>query len=91
MFILKCCNSSRDYILSAPRKNRKEGCTITEYKTEALRFKTAPAAKAWLADVKTAQKAFGFKEYQLAKAYPVPAQILAFRPCKAKRGHWPTI
>ena len=73
MFILKYCNSSRDYILSAPRKNRKEGCTITEYKTEALRFKTAPAAKAWLADVKAKQRDLGMRGYELAKAYPVSA------------------
>jgi hypothetical protein len=70
-FVLKCSHAS--YIHSAPRKNRKEGCCITEYKSEALQFKTDAAAKAWLADVKSAQRAFGFKAYQLVKAYPVPA------------------
>jgi len=73
MFILKCCNSSADYIYSAPLRNSEGGCTITDSKNKALQFKTAAAAKDWLADVKTAQKAFGFKAYQLAKAYPVPA------------------
>jgi hypothetical protein len=71
MFVLKC--SHRSYIYSAPRKNKKEGCCVTEYKSEALEFKTEAAAKAWLADVKNAQRAFGFKAYQLVSAYPANA------------------
>jgi len=65
-YILK---SNGRYIVSGPRRGRREGCTVTEYKTEAKRFESPEAARAWLNSIREKQTAWGWPSY--AKAWGV--------------------
>ena len=63
-FILK---SDGVYIVSGPRPNRREGCTVTEYRTEAKQFESPEAARAWLNSIREKQTAWGWPGYMKAR------------------------
>ena len=73
MYILRTAGF-RSYIVAGPRKNKKEGACISNNQFDAMQFKTLVAAKDWLVAVKDTQRAFGFKGYELTKAYPILAK-----------------
>jgi len=68
MYILK---SLGDYIKTGPRRNKKEGCGVTECKERAMRFETREQAKAWLDQVRAKQRELGMRPYELAKGYAI--------------------
>lgn len=75
MFVLKCRNNTRAYIVAAPRYRlpRFEGCLYTENKSSALKFETAEKAREWISNVRQKQAdVWGVPVYRRASAYPVP-------------------
>jgi hypothetical protein len=63
-FILK---SDGVYIVSGPRRNRREGCTVSYDKADAVQFKTPEAARAYIAAIRIEQRAWGWPGYKLAR------------------------
>lgn len=73
-YVLKSI-STGGYILAAPRRAAREGCTITEeklYAKKRLSFPTEDDARAWMRALRERQLAAGCKRYQLAYARPEP-------------------
>ena len=72
MFIIKTRNN---YVCGKPRRNKKEGLTTTTERDHPaiLRFATADIARNWLKEIRQIQKSQGFKSYELARGYPIPA------------------
>ena len=63
-YILK---SDGVYIVSGPRPNRREGCTVSYDKADAVQFKTPEAARAYISAVRIEQRAWGWPGYKLAR------------------------
>jgi len=72
MFIIKCCHGG--YLVSGPRKNKKEGCCYTDNRLDysVKRFDTKETAQAYLADIRCQQSKWGWPAYKRVKAFVCP-------------------
>ena len=69
MFIIKLQYSG--YLVSGPRKNKKEGCTYTTDRLDyaVKQFKTSEEATQFLKAIKARQMGWGWPAYRIAKGF----------------------